>query len=402
MKFLKDVLLNIISQALFIAVQQILLFPIFEKNLGQKNFGYFLLIYSVFNVITVTLATSFTNLYQRNFNNFDKELENRTNYYFYYKKLILYYFIASLLFLIVIIYINFSIIIYLLLMLLVFLTISRMFLMVWFRIRKQFINILIVNICLSVLYSLIIFVNINNIIDILIFFNISEFITIIILFLIVKYKIFEFIKADSEIFHYNAINILIISGLAGSMMNYSDRFVIKMLLGSSMITIFYIATLPSKMFLLPFNMLSSVILSYLANSKNIGRSLKRKVLIALPIIFVTVSLISYSVGLILIKILYYSYINDIKDIYFIVTLSFGLICLDFILRSFLLKYFSIGKKAIIDISTLVIFFILSYLFVIIFNNLVSIALAQLFVYIIKVIVQLLIFVKLKPTETVKK
>ena len=31
MKFLKDVLLNIISQALFIAVQQILLFPIFEK-----------------------------------------------------------------------------------------------------------------------------------------------------------------------------------------------------------------------------------------------------------------------------------------------------------------------------------------------------------------------------------
>ena len=120
MKFLKDVLLNIISQALFIAVQQILLFPIFEKNLGQKNFGYFLLIYSVFNVITVTLATSFTNLYQRNFNNFDKELENRTNYYFYYKKLILYYFIASLLFLIVVIYINFSIIIYLLLMLLVF------------------------------------------------------------------------------------------------------------------------------------------------------------------------------------------------------------------------------------------------------------------------------------------
>ncbi|MCC3712436.1 hypothetical protein LLP58_00005, partial [Staphylococcus hominis] len=106
--------------------------------------------------------------------------------------------------------------------------------------------------------------------------------------------------------------------------------------------------------------------------------------------------------LILIKILYYSYINDIKDIYFIVTLSFGLICLDFILRSFLLKYFSIGKKAIIDISTLVIFFILSYLFVIIFNNLVSVALAQLFVYIIKVIVQLLIFVKLKPTETVKK
>ena len=396
MKFLKDVLLNIIYQALFIAVQQILLFPIFEKNLGQKNFGYFLLIYSVFNVITVTLATSFTNLYQRNFNNFDKELENRTNYYFYYKKLILYYFIASLLFLIVIIYINFSIIIYLLLMLLVFLTISRMFLMVWFRIRKKF------NIFLSFLYSLIIFVNINNIIDILIFFNISEFITIIILFLIVKYKIFEFIKADSEIFHYNAINILIISGLAGSMMNYSDRFVIKMLLGSSMITIFYIATLPSKMFLLPFNMLSSVILSYLANSKNIGRSLKRKVLIALPIIFVTVSLISYSVGLILIKILYYSYINDIKDIYFIVTLSFGLICLDFILRSFLLKYFSIGKKAIIDISTLVIFFILSYLFVIIFNNLVSIALAQLFVYIIKVIVQLLIFVKLKPTETVKK
>ena len=45
MKFLKDITLNIVSQAMFIAVQQLLLFPVFEKHLGQSNFGWFLLIY---------------------------------------------------------------------------------------------------------------------------------------------------------------------------------------------------------------------------------------------------------------------------------------------------------------------------------------------------------------------
>lgn len=69
MKFLKDLTLNIVSQAMFIAVQQLLLFPVFEKNLGQSNFGWFLLIYGIFNVFTVTIATSFTNLYQKNLMN---------------------------------------------------------------------------------------------------------------------------------------------------------------------------------------------------------------------------------------------------------------------------------------------------------------------------------------------
>ncbi|MGC8195354.1 hypothetical protein ACP3TN_11315 [Staphylococcus sp. IPLA37011] len=91
MKFLKDITLNIVSQAMFIAVQQLLLFPVFEKHLGQSNFGWFLLIYGIFNIFTVTIATSFTNLYQKKFNELFNELKNRSAYYSFYKKLLIYF-----------------------------------------------------------------------------------------------------------------------------------------------------------------------------------------------------------------------------------------------------------------------------------------------------------------------
>lgn len=66
MKFIKDMLINILSQGLFIAVQQLFLFPNFEQALGQGEFGRFLIIYGYFNVLVITLNASFTNLYQKN------------------------------------------------------------------------------------------------------------------------------------------------------------------------------------------------------------------------------------------------------------------------------------------------------------------------------------------------
>ncbi|PTK87725.1 hypothetical protein BUZ13_14320, partial [Staphylococcus gallinarum] len=90
MKFIKDVIFNVLAQAMFIAVQQLILFSVFEKNLGQKEFGWFLLIYGVFNVITVTIATSFTNLYQKKFSTFLNSFKKVNEYYVFYKIMIIY------------------------------------------------------------------------------------------------------------------------------------------------------------------------------------------------------------------------------------------------------------------------------------------------------------------------
>ncbi|MBU6087729.1 polysaccharide biosynthesis protein [Mammaliicoccus sciuri] len=399
MKFIKDISFNIFAQTIFIVVLQIILFPTFEKKIGSNDFGLFLVIYGIFNVVSVTISTSFTNLYQRNFSEFKNEIKSRNHYTFYYKKLIIYLMILILItipFFIISNYLDY----YILVILLISLTVSRLYLVVIYRVQKKFGNILIINGFLSTLYVLCYILNLNSIFNILFSFVIIELIMNILVLLIVKVSLFKVLKMDKYNFSYKQINIFIISGLAASLMNYSDRFIINILIDSVSVTIYFIATLPAKLMLFPFNMISSVILSYIADTERISKNLKRKVLVLLPIIFIIVVISTYFLGILVIKILYNNYLDDIKTIYIITTITFGLICIDFIIRSFLLKYFSIGKKAYIDIGTLLLFFLLSFIFGLIENSLISIAIAQFIVFLFKVFIEVVIFTKLNSNKEI--
>ncbi|MBO1238788.1 hypothetical protein J3T78_14050, partial [Staphylococcus nepalensis] len=210
-----------------------------------------------------------------------------------------------------------------------------------------------------------------------------------------KVNIIYLLNSKSNNFELVSLNFLLVSGFSASLMNYSDRFVINILLGASSITVFYIATLPTKLMLFPFNMISSVILSYLADTKTITKSLKNKLLISLPGVFISVFAISYFIGIVIIKIIYPEYISEVFDIYVYVTLTFAFICIDYIMRSFLLKYYSLLKKAMLDVLTLALFIILSIGFNLVDNSLVSIAIAQLLTFFIKVFIEIFIFTRLK-------
>ncbi|MDW4326952.1 hypothetical protein QI090_07670 [Staphylococcus saprophyticus] len=394
MKFLKDITLNIVSQAMFIAVQQLLLFPVFEKNLGQSSFGWFLLIYGIFNVFTVTIATSFTNLYQKKFNILLDELNTRVGYYGYYKKLLVYFLILVIIFSVSICFTKIDLLNYVLLALLVIFTASRMFLMVWYRVQKKFTIILVVNLLLSSMYACLYFISINNVVEILIAFIVIEFIINIFIYLLNKVNFIHLINSKIEKFEMISLNLLMLSGFSASLMNYSDRFIINILLGASSITVFYIASLPTKLMLFPFNMISSVILSYLANTESINKSLKNKVLIFLPGVYIGVFIITYFIGIFIIRIIYPQYLDDVLDIYLYVTLTFGFICVDYIIRSFLLKYYSLLKKAMLDVLTLLTFLLLSIMFNFVENSISSIAIAQLLTFAIKVFIEIVIFIKL--------
>ncbi|RIO91003.1 hypothetical protein BUZ06_01205 [Staphylococcus gallinarum] len=395
MKFIKDVIFNVLAQAMFIAVQQLILFSVFEKNLGQKEFGWFLLIYGVFNVITVTIATSFTNLYQKKFSTFLNSFKKVNEYYVFYKIMIIYIGIFCIIGIIGALVFKLGFIIYLLLMLLIIFTTSRMFLIVWYRVHKNFTKILLINSVLSLLYAFLYIVNITTITQILLFFVVIEILINGLVYLICKIRIKDLIKSKNLNFAHADLNFLMISGFAGSLLNYVDRFIITALLGASSVTIFYVATLPTKLMLFPFNMLSSVVLSYLASSEKLKRSLKIKILISLPFILLIVFISTYYIGIVLIQFLYKQYLNDITHIYSIVTITFGLICLDSILRSFLLKFYSIGRKTILDVITLIVFVLLSIIFVFYFKSIVSIAVAQLLTYTLKVLVEVIILSRLE-------
>lgn len=238
------------------------------------------------------------------------------------------------------------------------------------------------------------FIDFHNVVSILIGFIIIEILINTLVYIITQINIKNLMKARIRTFEWLSLNLIIISGFSGALMNYSDRFIIDFLLDASSITIFYIATLPTKLMLFPFNMISSVILSYIADTEKLTKIIKRKIIMILPIMFIIVSGISYLIGKILIYLLYPEYLDRITNIYYIVTITFGFICIDYVIRSFLLKYYSLKRKAIIDVMTLIIFVILSISFVELYEGLLAIAIAQLVTFVMKAVVEIVIFVKL--------
>ncbi|PTE94145.1 hypothetical protein BUY87_13835 [Staphylococcus equorum] len=130
----------------------------------------------------------------------------------------------------------------------------------------------------------------------------------------------------------------------------------------------------------------------------INKKLKKTISYTMPILCIFIFLISYFVGLIIIKLIYPGYITDIKNIYLIVNISFSLTIFDFVIRSFLVKYFSLKIKAIIDVMALCLFIALSLLFFTLYKNLFSIAFAQLVTLLLKVTIEYIIFIRLKEDE----
>lgn len=397
MKFIKDALINILSQGLFIIVQQLFLFPNFERSLGQGEFGKFLIIYGVCNVVIITINTSFTNLYQKNYHTFGNEIEGKRALYSYYKMLLNYILVTSILGLITIFYIDIYFSTYFLIVLLILLMASRMFLLVFYRVKKAFVKILQINMILSLFYIGLFFIDMQSLREVLFYFVVIEIVINMVTFLLMKVNVRMLILAQNKGIEKSSLIFLIISGCVGALMNYSDRFIINFLFDASSVTIFYIATLPTKMMLFPFTMISSVILSYLANTEDITNNIKRRVYIILPLISCAVFILTYFFGWILIRMLYIDYTESIEKIYVFVTITFSLVCSDYIIRSFLVKYYSLRKKAILDTLTLVLFIVLSLLLHMISQKITVIAVAQLFTYSIKVIIQLIIFNNLKTS-----
>lgn len=396
MKFLKDIFINLVAQSLLLVIQQLLLFPHYEEFLGTKDFGTFLTIFGIINTISVGLGTSFTNLYQRNYN---LALDNNSydsEYKKYFYKLIKYFLVCLIPIFLLFrsIYDDFLVII--LAIILTLIITLRIFLIVKYRVQKRFNIILIFNIILSFSYSLLVLFDNIDIKNVLFYIIIAEIISFFILLFMSKILLINYEKYT--FFDKKMLNVLLISGFAGATMTYSDRLLITYLLSGSAVSIFYIATLPSKMLLVPFNMLSSVILSYLADTDVINKKLKKTISYTMPILCIFIFLISYFVGIIIIKLIYPSYITDIKSIYLIVNISFSLTIFDFVIRSFLVKYFSLKIKAIIDVMALCLFIALSLLFFTLYRNLFSIAFAQLVTLLLKVTIEYIIFIRLKEDE----
>ncbi|MBC9875435.1 lipopolysaccharide biosynthesis protein [Macrococcoides bohemicum] len=398
MNFIKNIAINILSQSIFIIVQQLLLFPHFEQILGADAFGKLLLFNAMISVFSITLAASFTNMFEKHYHTNNNEDEKLINFYHLLRILILYHIIGLLPMVLVIYYIYHSFMLGSLLFILILITSLRFYLFVMYRVQRKFNKILKFNLIIGTFYSVLYFIEFKSVEYILLGFIAAELMVLIIIIKSMNIHIDKIIHLKGNIYTRSESLMFLISGLSGAMLNYADRFIIGIFLGQISITLFYVITLPTKLLLFPINMASNVIMSYLARYKRLTSNLRKLVLINLPVIFFGVSIVTYFVGQLIIGMLYPKYLNQITDIYPIVTVTFSIICLDVVLRGFLVKFYSTRLKTLIEFITLISFVICSSVLLYITNDLYYFALSQLIVFSLKVLVQIIIFTKLEYEE----
>ena len=145
----------------FFSSNAIIIISTLGKSVGQNQFGEFLLYYAIFNVTSVTLANSFTNLYQKKYNTYKNLSESKLNYYIFMKSMILYFSIFALLLCMLLIVVNITILEFVTLLFLILFTAIRTFMLVWYRVNKEFGRILVINIILSILYLCMIFLKLT-------------------------------------------------------------------------------------------------------------------------------------------------------------------------------------------------------------------------------------------------
>ena len=266
-KFLLDSLLNIVSMAIPIMVLQFFTLPAIGRNLGSEHYGIVVTLISLFTVVSFPFGNVLTNvrlLLAREYT--EKKVSGDFN-------LLL---LSSLVFSTIMLSIgtiyydgHFSIMSIVFIIFIGVFNLTREYLSVSFRLQLNYKLILMNNVMLSVGY----------LVGTILFLYTETWQYVFVagyglsLFHIIKHtnlykeplKITVFFKATT----YKSI-ILLCSSLLRNVLSYADKLLLFPLLGPTAVTIYYTATIVSKIMLMAITPINGVILSYLAKMEKIS------------------------------------------------------------------------------------------------------------------------------------
>src|SRR5699024_8516793 len=150
-----------------------------------------------------------------------------------------------------------------------------------------------------------------------------------------------------------------------------------------------------KVFSQPLNVLSNVIFSYISNISKIKQGNRKSLLLVAPLFAIITYIFGMIIGPIIIQYIYPDYFLDAMDIFWILNLALSLTILDFIYRGYLIKFYPLIVKTLLDSVSLLIFIITSVWLTMMMNNLFGIAYAQLISYVFKNSIQYVLIFTLK-------
>ena len=340
-----DMLLNIVSTAIPIVMLQLLILPLIAKNIDSDEYGLIVTIISLFNVIPATIGTVLNNIRLIHEEEY-KAIEKTGDFQ---RLLFIYEFInAFIIFVISCYYIGFSHFIDIILVVLIsVIWLAREYYIVAFRIRLNYRAILFNNLFLVLGYfigyltflllgywQLIYLVGIMF--SLIYIYKKSDIVTE----KNIKTKLFKKVSTDSI--------LLLIATVLARLINYADKLLLYPLIGGTMVSIYYVATVFGKVVSMAITPINSVALSYLSRMKKKPDNLfKYSFFLGLVI-----CIIGYFLAIIfskpILSIIYPKYVNAAMKYIYITTATVCVNVLTSIITPFVLKFFDIKWQIFIN------------------------------------------------------
>ena len=358
-KAIFDVLLNITAAALPIAMLQLVVYPMAAKILGGDEYGLMLTIYSIWILVSNALGNVLNNIKLLKVQEYEKLGDEGDVALFVRRWLALG---SVIVFVVIWIYCgDFSPIHVLLGTLVSIFIFLKAYLEVGFRIKLNFVAILINNALLSAGYFIGYFIFKAS--------GIWEFIFLIgyvlsSIFCVLKTRLLK--EKPKKTSLYPSVNkdshSLLIASVINTLINYADKLVLYPLMGGTAVAIYYTATILGKITGMLTGPINSVFLSYIARWDESRAGFFFKILG----IGVVISITGYGVTMLVarpvIGLLFPQWLEEVMDIIPLTTVTIMLTVLASLLQPFVLKYCKMEWQIAISATGSAAYFIFALIF----------------------------------------
>ena len=355
--FFSDMILNMIGFGIYIIAQQILLLPILAKIVDDTVYSNIVLYISILNVVCNVTGGELGNVRLVR----DSAYKEKNVHGDFTRILLSISPIITVIVFPILIYLKYSIIGSILYTLTILMANVRLYATCFYRLEQKFNKVIIQNIfyLIGIILSLILFKFIGNI-YLLLF--IPECVSLIYALKNSDILIMGLKKTNEMKKTIRKFGGLGFVSLLTNLMNYFDKFLIYPMFGATSVAVYYAVNSMSKIASLITNPMSSVILSWVANSdekKNKKKILKMTLISNIPILLV-VTIITIPLTYIALRILYSQYMEDalVLIIPIAITTAFGTAAT--LIKSVLLKYTNTNKLVVTYIIYFAIFSLLGY------------------------------------------
>lgn len=355
--FFSDMVLNMIGFGIYIVAQQILLLPILAKLVNDDIYSTIVLYISILNVVCNVTGGELGNVRLIR----DSEYKDKKVIGDFTRILAIISPVIAVIVFPILIYLKYSVFGSLLLIATILMANIRLYATCYYRLEQKYSKVIIQNVCylIGIIISLGIFYFYKNIYLLLL---IPELISVIYglknsdLLKMKLAKTVEMLNTVNKFFKLGLVSLLT------NLMNYFDKFLIYPMFGAASVAVYYAVNSMTKITSLITNPMSSVILSWVSNSRGEGsrkKIIKMTIFSNVPVIL-TVTILTIPLTYVALKILYSQYLSEALILIIPISIASGVGTAATLIKSVLLKFSNTNKLVVSYVVYLIIFMICGY------------------------------------------